>query len=278
MLNEEQAVSELLKSYVAGELTRDVFTERYKKLSAVLEPLLDDGLYHPLHVIVPTKENSDKAWKENMRSMYLNEIAELDKLLEENKPSYSELISEEKQKELCHEAILAIPRFAQEREIVSWIKENLIEDEEFVFTQKDGSSKFGGSLSIYTTPLRQKSILMTGLFGELPKLDLEYYSLIKELRSNTESECLWVHCSEPDGFTSVEAASWYLDQEDEIENFNSLEYSDPEHTQGGTYNLVFIPVDVSWMLVHENNFESISITLHGKPELVDEIQKRIKSA
>ena len=278
MLNEEQAVSDLLNSYISGELTRDTFTEKYKKLSENLESLLDEGLYHPLHIIVPTEENSDRAWKENMRSMYLNEISELDKLLEDDEPSYSEMLTEEKQKELCQEAIMAIPRFARERTVASWVKKNLIEDEEFVFMQKEGISKFGSVLPIYDAALRQKSILMTALFGGLGKLEFNYYDLIKELRSISKCECIWVLCSEPDGFSTVNIAPWYADQENEIENFNWLEYSDPESTQGGPCYLLFMPEDTSWMLLHENNFEKITISLHAKEKVMAQISDLVKNA
>lgn len=276
LITEEQKIFELLKNYVSGDISCSEFTESYSKLLSDLEDKLDEGLYHPLDIIISTEDNSEQAWKENMREMYLREIENLDNLLEEDEPSYSEKLTEQQQKELCQKAIKYIPVAALERSSKKWVENNLIEDEEFVFFDSQGKSKFENHKVLYEAKLVQKSFIMTAFCGGLSKLDFKYSELIDVLKESDESEStIWVRCSEPDGFASVASTPWYTNTSEEIENINWLEYTDPETTQWGACHLIFMPSNKEWVLVHTNDFNNFSIALHGKEAFISNILKKV---
>lgn len=276
LITEEQKIFELLKIYVNGDMSRSEFTESYSKLLPGLSDKLDEGLYDPLDVIIPTEDNSEQAWKENMREMYLREIENLDNLLEEDEQSYSEQLSEQQQKELCQRAIKYIPIAALDRSSKKWIENNLIENEEFVFFDGQGKSKFESHKVLYEAKLVQKSFIMTAFCGGLPQLDFKYSELIDVLKDNDISvSTVWARCSEPDGFALVASAPWYTNTSDEIENLNWLEYTDPQTTQWGVCHLVFMPSNKEWMLVHTNDFNNFSIALHGKEVFISNILERL---
>lgn len=276
LLTEEQKIFELLKNYVNGGMSRSEFTESYSKLLPELNDKLDEGLYNPLDIIVPTKDNNEQAWKENMREMYLREIENLDNLLEEDEPSYSEKLSDHQQKELCQEAIKYMPMAALDRSSKKWIENNLIEDEEFVFFDGQGKSKLENHKVLYEAKLVDKSFIMTAFCGGLSQLDFKYSELIDVLKESDEGKnTVWVRCSEPDGFASVASSPWHTDTSDEIENLNWLEYIDPETTQWGVCHLVFMPSNKEWLLVHTNDFDNFSIALHGKEAFISNVLKKV---
>lgn len=278
LLKEEQKIFVLLNEYLSGEVSREKFSRVYTKLITKLKPKLEKGLYHPLDVIVPTEDNNERAWKENMRNMYLREIERLDRLLEENEPSYAEKLTEHQQKELCKEAIDVIPKAALGRSSKVWIESNLIEDEEFTFVDENGKSKLGSSEVLYQATLVRKSFIMTAFSGGLTKLEYDYALLVKTLKIHADGDTVWVRCSESDGFTSIDSAPRYIDPDDEVENINWLEYTDPQTNQWGPCYLLFMPGNRKWLLVHSNNFEGFSIVLHGPKEFMGEVLSEVNNA
>jgi len=278
LLKEEQKLFKLLKGYVSGNISREKFTYSYCELLPLLESKLDKGLYHPLHVIVPTEDNSERAWKEDMRDMYLREIKNLDELVEKDEPSYAEKLSEEQQKALCQEAIQSIPKVALERSSIEWVKNNLIKDDEFVFIDEENNSRFDSYDVLYKACLVRKSFIMTAFSGGLPKLDYDYTLLINSLKKKVDGNTVWIRCSESDGLTAVDGTTWYTDPAEEIENLNWLEYTDPQMIQWGVCHLLFIPSNREWMLVHSNDFEGFSITLHGTGAFVSDVLNELNNA
>ncbi len=278
LLKEEQKILELLNEYLSEKISRKEFTDTYSGLLPELESKLEEGLYHPLNVIVATDDNSERAWKEDMRNMYLREIENLDRLLEKDEPSYAENLTEEQQKELCNEAIDFIPKAALDRSSKKWIESSLIEDEEFSFFDESGKSKLGNSEVLYQAKLVRKSFIMTAFSGGLAKLEYDYALLIETLKKHTGGDTVWVRCSEPDGFRSIDGTPWYTDPADEIENLNWLEYTDPETTQWGPCYLLFMPENRKWLLVHANDFEGFSVVLHGPKDFLDEVLNEINHA
>jgi hypothetical protein len=278
LLKEERKILHLLNEYVSGSISREKFVAKYGRLLPRLKEKLEDGLYHPLHVIVPTEDNSERAWKESMRNMYLQEIANLDQMLEDDEPSYVEKLTEEDQKSLCKEAIEFIPKAALERSTIEWIQGNLILNEEFVFNEDNGNPRFEVVEQLYTAGLKRMSFIMTAFSGDLPKLKFKYFDLIETLKRKTEANTIWVRCSEPDGLTAVDGTPWYSNPADEIENLTWLEYTDPQETQWGVCHLLFMPSHREWLLLHSNDFNNFSINLYGRVDFIRSVLGEIDCA
>ena len=277
LIKEEQEIFELITEYLSGAVSREQFTESYSQLLPKLESRLDGGLYHPLNVIVATEDNSERAWKENMRNMYLREIENLDSLLAEDEPSYAEKLTEQQQKELCQEALKYMPKAALDRASKEWVEDNLIEEDQFVFVDDKGNSKLGSYEILYQEKLVRRSFIMTAFSGGLPKLKFNYALLIETLKKHSPGDTVWLRCSEPDGFSAVESSPWYTDPAEETENLNWLEYTDPQSTQWGPIYLIFMSADREWLLVHANNFEEFSMTLYGAEEFLSNVLSELKS-
>ncbi|OUS29202.1 hypothetical protein A9Q99_08795 [Gammaproteobacteria bacterium 45_16_T64] len=278
LVNEEKEILELLEQYTDGELSRNTFTEKYGEVFAKLKEKLGDVVCYPLNIIIPSSENSEQAWQQNMREMYLREIESLDSMLEEDEPSYTETLSEKEQKELCSEAMRDIPKTALDRDAKQWIEDSLVEDGEFIFFDEAEVSKFGASRTLYQANLVHESILMSALSGDFGRLDFEYAALVRLLKdSNKDVKTVWVRCSDVDGFSSIENTCWYTDENQEVENLNWIEHTSPEETQWGACYLVLLPANKEWMLVHSNDYESFKIQLHGSDSFINGITERLKN-
>jgi hypothetical protein len=92
-----EAMVDLIQDYLENKVDQKQFNRSYPSLLAEYEEGIDDSASYPLDILAPSESNDDKAWKGDMREMYLSELAKLDVLLEDNEPSYSETISVEKQ-------------------------------------------------------------------------------------------------------------------------------------------------------------------------------------
>jgi len=266
------AILKLIQDYLDNKIDQGYFNKSYPSLLAKYEEDISDSAYHPLDILAPSESNDDKAWKENMREMYLSEIAKLDELLEENEPSYSETMTVEKQKEHCKEALERLPVELLDRSTKDWIEKTLLENESFEFYDKNNNSKLGRHKVFYSTPLESDSFLITALSGHLPKMDIDHSKLLYSLKSLSNSQsATWVRCSEPDGFYSIEVSQYFTDPYECIENLLWIEHTDSESTQGGVCHLVLVSQDRSWMLVHTNTFDEFKIVLHGSEEFIEKV-------
>ncbi len=276
LISEEKEILELLEQYTNGELSRNTFTEKYGQVFAKLEEKFGDDVCYPLNIIVPTSGNSEQAWMQSMRETYQRELENLDSMLKEDEPSYTEKLSEEEQKELCVEAIGSIPKAALDRAAKQWIEDNLVEDEEFKFDDEAGVSKFGACKTLFQAKLVHESILMSALSGNLGRLDFEYAELVRLLKdSNEDVKTVWVRCSDVDGFSCIENTSWYTDHNQEVENLNWIEHTSAEETQWGACHLVLLPAHKEWMLVHSNDYENFKIQLHGSESFIKGITDQL---
>jgi hypothetical protein len=267
-----KAILELIQNFLNDEVNQAHFNSTYPPLLAKYEEDIDDSAYYPLDILAPSDCNDDKAWKQNMREMYLSEIAKLDELLEDNEPSYSETMSVEKQKEHCREALERLPIELLDRSTKSWVEDELLEDEKFVFFDNSNRSKLGSHDVLYVTPLENESFLITALNGNMPKLDFNYGELLQSLKKHGGSQrATWVRCSEPDGFSYIEVSQFFTDPYQDIENLHWIEHSASQDTQGGVCHLILIAEDRSWMLLHTNTFDEFKIELHGSKQFMDKL-------
>ena len=271
-----EAIVELIKNYLNNDIDQAHFNNSYPPLLAKYEEDVDDSAYYPLDILVPSESNDDKAWKQNMREMYLSEIAKLEDMLEDNEPSYSETMSVEKQKEHCREALERLPIELLDRSTKSWVENVLLEDEEFVFFDECESPKLGDHKVLYVTSLENESFLITALNGNMPKFDFNYPELLKNLKKHGGSQrATWVRCSEPDGFSNIEVGRFSTDPYQDIENLRWIEHTDSQSTQGGVCHLILVSEDRSWMLLHTNTFSEFKIELHGSKQFLDKLSNDI---
>jgi hypothetical protein len=268
------AIVDLIHDYLENKVDQKQFNRSYPSLLAEYEEGIDDSASYPLDILAPSESNDDKAWKEDMREMYLSELAKLDVLLDDNEPSYSETISVEKQKELCKEVLERLPIELLDRDTKLWVENTLLEDGGFVFFDDKNCSKLGGHKVLYVTPLENESFLITSLNGNMPKLEFEYRGLLKQLKKHGKSEhATWVRCSEPDGFSSIEVSQFFTDPYEDVENLHWIEHTNSESTQGGVCHLILVAEDRSWMLLHTNKFNEFKIELHGSQRLIADVSR-----
>jgi hypothetical protein len=267
-----KAIMDLIQNYLNNDIDQAQFNNLYPSLLAKYEDDIDDSAYYPLDILAPSESNDDKAWKQNMREMYLSEVAKLDDMLEDNEPSYSETMSVEKQKEHCREALERLPIELLDRSTKSWVENSLIEDEEFVFFDECKRSKLGGHKVLYSVSIENESFLITALNGNIQKLDFDYCELLQTLKKYGGNQCAtWVRCSEPDGFSNIEVSQYFTDPYKSIENLQWIEHTNSQSTQGGVCHLILISEDRSWMLVHTNTFSEFKIELHGSKQLIEKL-------
>jgi hypothetical protein len=269
-----EAIVELIQNYLNNEIDQVNFNNSYPPLLAKYEEDIDDSAYYPLDVLAPSENNDDKAWKQNMKEMYLSEIAKLDDMLEDNEPSYSETMSVEKQKEHCREALERLPIELLDRSTKSWVKDELLEDDEFIFFDERKRSKLGCHKVLYVAPLESESFLITALNGSMPKFDFDYSELLQCLKKHGgHQRATWIRCSEPDGFSNIEVSQFFTDPYQDIENLHWIEHTGSQSTQGGVCHLILIAEDRSWMLLHTNTFSEFKIELHGSRQFIDEVSR-----
>ncbi len=246
MLKEEQEIIGLIEDYFANRLNLDDFLTSFRRLIPKLDSKLDEWLYYPLKDIADSK--------------YFDKLPKFRKL------------------EILKEAVDFIPKAAFDRDAKKWIENNLIEDEELVFMDQQGSSKFGAHEILYQAPLKRMSFIMSALTNGLPSLEYSYEILIDKLRSHTLDDTIWVRSSMCDGYPVIDSTSWYTNESDEIENISWLEHTSPQETQWGECHLLFMPSNYEWLLLHTNDYESFSISLHGNKTFIKSILKQVRNA
>ncbi|MEX0728744.1 MAG: hypothetical protein WD065_20895, partial [Planctomycetaceae bacterium] len=196
-------------------------------------------------------------------------------------PSYYEKLSEDEQKEICKEAIEAIPKVALYRSISEWIQHNLIEGKNysrFAFFDADGNSFLESFRILYEVPLICESFILTALAAGLSKPSFSYSGLIDSLKIAAHADTVWARCCECEGACWVEETGWYTDPRNEIENLQWIEYQGPSSTQGSPKHLVLVPEHKEWMLVHTNDFKKFSMVLHGSQDFINAIVKQSTEA
>ena len=278
MLKRAKDLSEVLQQYVYGKITRKKFSKRFPGILKKYEETIDDSAYYPLDILVPTADNSDRAWKENMLSMYRNEIARLESLLEHNEPSYSETLSDQKLIEHCKEALERLPVEILDRTTKAWLEENIVNDVFFEFLDSKDISKFGYHEVIYQTPIEHESFLLSALNGKLRQCHISYPNLLQTLEDLSDSQrATWVQCSEPDGaIAAIEISSSFTDAYKDFDQFNWIEQTSGDSVQWGTCYLILLPEDKSWMLANINTFREFKIELHGNQQFVESVIEKMK--
>lgn len=266
------AIIELIQKYLNNDLDQADFNNLYPPLLSKYEEDIDDSAYYPLDILAPSESNDDNSWKQSMREMYLSEIAKLDDMLEDNEPSYSETMTVEKQKEHCREALERLPIELLDRRTKSWVEDEILEDDEFVFFDEHKHSKLGGHHILYIASLEKESFLVTALNGNMPKFDFNYSELLQTLKKyGGRQRATWVRCSEPDGFSCIEVSEVFTDPYEDIENLHWIEHTDSQSTQGGVCHLILAAEDRSWMLLHTNTFSEFKIELHGSKQFIEKV-------
>jgi len=272
----EKKIEKLLNDYVRNALNLDAFSKQYNKLLSKLEEEIGD-IYHPLNVIVPSKNNAEKAWQNNMREMYLQELSNLDALLAQDEPSYSEKLSKQQRIDLCRDALKYIPIASSDREAKEWIEENLISDDDFDFGGVIKKSQMTHYTSLYKTQIVHESFLMSALNGLIAPLNIKYDELISFLCNQlATSRAAWVRCSDCDGFIKIEGASLYSETSNNPDRINWIECTKSQDTQGGDCHLILLDGKREWMLVHSNDFSNFEIRLFGSKKLLGLLNEKFK--
>ena len=269
-------VEELITQFISGEINENSFKEKYPIVLEQFQELIEDNVYNPLDLLVPTHDNSERSWKENMIAMYKNELKKLEDMLDDDEESYTEMLGTKERKSLCKNALKAITSQVQDITAREWINDNLVQDDCcFEFMNVKGKSKFGDIQVIYNSPIIKESFLLSALSNVLVKPSYSFQQILSSIREvSNQKQYFWAHCSEVDGVhASIKIQSFSSSTAfDQLEQLAWLEHTTGEEVQWGDCHLLLLPSDYKWMLKITNNFKDLKIEIHGEKDLLKNIK------
>lgn len=275
-----EALTRLIESYLSGQIDRETFAATYNAALSKYEDALGQGAYHPLGVIVPSDQNSERAWKLQFIDQYRAEIANLEAMLEAPEQSYSEKLTEAQLRERCSDAVFAIKRQVADLSAKEWMEINIVEDVEFNFCRKNGQSKLGHHQTLYRTQIHRQSFILSALENSMQPSSVSVYALLSALKERSEAGSpVWAMCTSPDNaIANVDVGNYSEDPYGEFHRFCWLEQTSEQSVQGGVLDLVLLSADRSWLLRCCNTFDEFFIELHGEKGFVEKVANCAKRA
>lgn len=179
----------------------------------------------------------------------------------------------------CQEALERLPKEALDRATRDWVESTLIANEDgytyFSFFARNGHSHFGSHAGFYSSPIERDSFLLSAFNGTLKPIAFRYVDLLAALRAIGGNEpATWVYGIEPDGALAIIHKVWSLgDAYAESYHLQLLERH-PSPEGGGSY-LMLLPKSKSWLLLHNYDYEQLTISLHGASSFITAVAARI---
>ena len=269
-------IENLITQFILGEISENSFKEKYPIVLGQFQELIEDDVYNPLDLLVPTNNNSERSWKESMIAMYKTELDKLENTLNDDDESYAEILGTNERKSLCKDALKAITSQVQDITAKEWIYDNIVVDDCcFEFMNIKGNSKFGNIQVIYESPIIKESFLLSALSNVLVKPSYSFQQILSSIREvSNQTKCFWAHCSEIDGVhASIEIqSSSYGNAFAQIEQLAWLEHTTGGDVQWGDCHLLLLPNDYKWMLKITNNFKELKIEIHGEEDFLKNVK------